>query len=847
MPPLRTTVFLPCHTLDEFPTWLEEAEADDLLAAWTAAWHPCLIASAGEPPQWASIDLPIAGGPLLGLVPSTWDDRFAAQFDATAAAGSSFVRRIAGLEAMTAAAAAACGATVEDPFPGDRHADDFRALGLAALLAQLLARRMRSVTDLESTGFSAAVVAAARAAVDGDDAAVRSGLRECFDSLAATRAHYYPVDSWVVDLVLVAATTSRESLAADLDALAPISIAATGAAIEDLASVRPEALAELRKAVAEGRVGLCGGRDRDLPLDACTPEQLQDSFLRGRAAWREHLGAAPTAFARVTGGGSALLPQLLAGFGCTAGIWSLFDGGGLPDVGRGMIRWEAAGSGVEMLAAQPLDARLARTVLALPEALGEAMDREHVAALLFARYAGTASRWHELLRRIGRWSTLLGTFVTVDELVRHASGSGTLVDLEPDSFPPTLSAPFALAGEEPVEAAIAAARVEARRIVAAAGSLTAGAVTAGSRPAAANQSSDRPAKAQPVPLRRWLPRGLFAAANESGRLVLDNGLLRLEAHPRTGGLLSLRRPADRGNRLSQQLAIRTTRPVPEVGGGWTSPEERAVYAAMVADTVTHEMVAGRDSLVARGRLVDADGGTAARFTQRFMVVESLPLAMIDIEVRLERTLAGPLLESHVASRCAWHENEQVEIRRSLHTQSVATERSRFTAPHFIEIVPGGGRHQPGDAVVILTGGLPWHLLSSPHVLDSVLAGGAATSLTRRLAVGIGLEAPWDAALALLADAPLAPRRPGVPANVRVTVLDTTVAAGRLVGARVGLLESAGRAGEVRIDWGRTPTRAGAIDLDGHPRQDADVAIEGSCTVVSLDRYQWLQLDLGFAG
>lgn len=847
MPPERTTVFLPCHTLDDFPTWLEEAEADDLLAAWTAAWHPCLIASVGEPPRWASIDLPIADGPLLGIVPSTWDDRFAAQFDANAAAGSSFVRRIAGLEAMTAAAAVACGATVGDPFPGDRHADDFRALGLATLLAQLLARRMRSVTDLESTGFSAAVVAAARGAVGGDDDAVRSGLRECFDSLAATRAHYYPVDSWVVDLVLVAATTPRESLAADLAAPVPISIAATGATIEALAGARPEALAEVRKAVAEGRVGLCGGRDDDLPLDACTPEQLQDSFLRGRAAWREHLGAAPTAFARVTGGGSTMLPQLLAGFGCTAGIWSLFDGGGLPDVGRGMIRWEAAGSGVEMLAAQPLDARLARSVLALPEVLGEAMDREHVAALLFAHYAGTASRWHELLRRIGRWSTLLGTFVTVDELVRHASGSGTLVTLEPDAFPPTLSAPFAVAGEEPVEAAVAAALVEARRIVAAADSLAAGALTAHAGSAATNQSSARPAQARPGPPQRWLPRGLFAAADESDRLVLDNGLVRLEAHPRTGGLLSLRRPADRGNRLSQLLAIRTTRPVAEVGGGWTSPEERAVYAAMVADTVARETIAGRDTLVARGRLVDADGGTAARFTQRFAVVESLPLATIDIDVRLERTLAGPLLESHVASRCAWHENEQVEIRRSLHTQSVATERSRFTAPHFIEIVPEGGRHEAAAAVAILTGGLPWHLRSSPHVLDAVLAGGAATSLTRRLAVGIGLERPWEAAVALLAEAPLAPGLPGVPANVRITVRDTRLVDGRLVGARVGLLESAGLAGEVRIDWGRDLARAGAIDLDGQPRQDADVAIEGTCTVVSLDRYQWLQLDLGFAG
>jgi alpha-mannosidase len=96
----RTTVFLPCHTLDDFPTWLEEAEADDLLAAWTAAWHPALVAAVGAAPPWASIDLPVLQGPLLGIVPTTWDDRFAAQFDAVCTVGSSFVRRAVGVEAI---------------------------------------------------------------------------------------------------------------------------------------------------------------------------------------------------------------------------------------------------------------------------------------------------------------------------------------------------------------------------------------------------------------------------------------------------------------------------------------------------------------------------------------------------------------------------------------------------------------------------------------------------------------------------------------------------------------------------------------------------------------------------
>ncbi|MCE9630726.1 MAG: hypothetical protein K8S94_08460 [Planctomycetia bacterium] len=844
MPPERTTVFLPCHTLDDFPTWLDEAESDDLLAAWTAAWHPCLIAAVGAPPLWASIDLPVAGGPQLGIVPATWDDRFAAQFDALTAAGSLFVRRIQGSDAIVRAAAEALASDSlpEGPLPGDSHCADFQALGLASLLAELLARRMRSSTDLEAAEFPAAVVKAARAAVDGRDADVAAALRECFDSLAATRGRYYPVDSWLVDLVLLSGTTSGAALTAALDSPVPVAVVATGEAIASIAAASPAAFERLRDAAATGRVALCGGRDDDRPLDGCTPEEVLASFQRGRALWKEHVGAVPAMFARVAGGATALLPQVLGGLGCKAGIWSLFDGSALPDVGRGLIRWEAGGGSVEMVASQPLDARSVRTTLALHETLGDALDHEHVAILVFAQYAGTASRWHTLLRRIGSWTNLLGTFVTPDHLVQSATGSGTPVSLEPDAFPPSLPRDGVVLGSDPVDQAIAAARTEARRIVAAAVPL-AGAVPASAAPA--------PSRAAPRPASRsWLPRRLFGSRHtDAERLVLENGVIRAEAHAVTGGLLSLRRPADRGNRVSQQLAVRTTRSAATTGGVWEHPDDRGVFTRMVADTVAREKgVDGRDAIVSRGRLIDADGGTAARFTQRLALADALPLAVIDVEIRLERPLAGPLFENHVAARFAWHENEDIEMRRSLHTQSIATERVRFTAPHFIEVVSGHSRLDAGaDTLTILTGGASWHLLTLPHVLDTILAGGAAAVIARRFAVGVGIARPWDAALALLADAPLTAGLPAAPANVRVTVHGTRFAQGLLVGARVGLLEAAGRGGEVRVDWGREVASAVVVDLDGAPRSDVTVAIEGRCTVGSLERYQWLHLDLEFAG
>ena len=45
-------ILLPCHSLDDFPTHLKPAEAEGLLACWSAMWHPRLIAATGKIPGW---------------------------------------------------------------------------------------------------------------------------------------------------------------------------------------------------------------------------------------------------------------------------------------------------------------------------------------------------------------------------------------------------------------------------------------------------------------------------------------------------------------------------------------------------------------------------------------------------------------------------------------------------------------------------------------------------------------------------------------------------------------------------------------------------------------------------
>lgn len=834
-PCLRPTVFLPCHTLDDFPTWLEEREADALLAAWVAAWHPAVIAAAAAMPAWASVDLPpVADPPLLGIVPAFCDDRFAAQFDAAATTNSRWVRGVAGRAEIGRAVEEAAGLDPRQPgeLPATVWADDFRALGLGVLLSELLARRMRSSTDLESGGFGAAVVAAAQAAAAGRDDDTRAGLKECFGWLESWRARYYPVDFWLLDLVLLASSTLGRPLAAELEAEVPLGMVTSSDLLAAVGREHDAVAARLRERVAAGTVSVCGGAADDRPLDALLPEDLRAWLAGGIATTRDVAGAAAPTFARYAGGLSALLPQVLAGLGVESAIWCLFDGSALPDPGTGRICWEGSGgASVEAVARPPLDARTARAVLELPERIGDALDHDHSAVIMFAHHAGTAGPWHQLLRRIGRWTTALGTFVTPADLFTRTAGSGALASFEPDAFAP--ARPPAGDAAAAIDRAVAEARAAAVAAVAARAPLApllAAAPLMTAQPAASGTGHGG-----------WSSKvggWLGFARHESTERVLDNGLVRLEAHPHTGGMLSLRRPSDRGNRLSQQLAVRGA---------------ADVVTRMQADTIARGRTAsGREGLVATGRLMAAGDRLAGTFRQGMSLVEGLPLAVLDIEIVPTVPCVGPFYDAHVCCRFAWNENETVDVCRSLHGQSIVTERSRFTAAHFIELLGGGGvRAAAGDgrdAVAILTGGVPWHMLSSPHVLDSILTAAGGTPgepIVRRLAVGLGLERPWDLAIDLLAGVPLGPAPVLLPAGVRLIAADTAAGADGVPRARIGIVESAGQAGPVRIEWAVPVSRATASDVRGAPRADVEVAIEGRGVVVSLRRYEWLQLDLEF--
>jgi alpha-mannosidase len=935
------TVLLPCHSLEDFPSWSDGEEASSLLAAWTAAWHPRLLSALGRLPDWASIDSPPGTAPeSLLIVPAAHDDRLhGSGFPASGtrgldlSAGGPTVRRLGSREEIVAAALDAFDA----PEAGRQQiplSDDFHALGLAWLWSELLARRMRSTAGLERTDFASRAVEAARLAVAGDEAAAREALGECFGLLEASRKRYYPVDIWLVDLVLLAETTSAAALAREVASPLPSGFVASGEVIAALAAPSADVLRALGARIAAGEHSGCGGLWDDQPLCLMTPEAIRQSFGRGMAAWRDHIGEPPRVFARRSGAGSAILAQMLASLGYAGAIWQSFDGARVPTTGGSRVRWEACqGTTMEVLGRSAADARSPAAGVSLHDTLGEILDSDHAAILPFARYPETAAEWFEDLRRIAGWSDVFGRFVAPHDLFPQTASAATRLTLAPDRFPdeaPRLagrsrSRPLPESteneSESPLDAAIHSTIREARtlwadeeRRVGLVGERSDPFDTMARRDAKGLGQAEGAAGPD-----RLTPRsgggagrarrggwpGLFGRWSGSRRgwrpgepLPLDNGRIRVELHPLSGGILAVRSGPQRSNRLSQRLSLRTTRPA---SGRWEDPLDRSDYAMMVADSLEPLAATGgvdgepapgprgergreadcRLAAVARGRLCAGDGRLLGRFVQRVSLLPDLPLAEIDIEIELQEGIppiesgrdATAWFERYAACRFAWNENDPVDLFRGLHTQAVATERTILASPYFLELREGDGpaaqasRWSPDDTtrITILPLGLPWHVRSSPHMLDTLLLGAGETRCRRRLAVGLGLERPWEtAASLLLADGAVAEPRPAaafgadrssvafkvqagppqpltIEPPARLTGGEPIIEAGRMAGMRVGVLATGAAAARPRLSSVIPLQAAHVVDASG--RRLRELEIEGQTVVVPLDRYEWALVDL----
>lgn len=941
-------ILLPCHSLEDFPQHHQGEDAEGLLANWTALWHPALIAGAAAAPTWYRVDDPPEElRDRLLLIPSVSSDQLPTGFAERAKeSGACVVRRLQVRQDIVRRAFEHADELVTDI--DESLVADFHALGYCFLQVQLLTRQMRYSSNLDEVRFNDQLVAGAVAAASGDVQLASDKLTVCFNLLGEERDHYYSVDAFLIDLTMVTEKTLGKPLQSELMQGSASNLLISGELCTKLAETEAETHDALAKALADGTVGLISGEDveRRLPLLGC--ETILAELRRGRAASQSSLGQTASVYGRRRFGLTPLLPQVLEKLGFTGALHATMDDGRFPLGTQIKTRWEGTdGAAIDAIARAPLDASKAETLLNLATKLGESMDMDHVATLMFAHWPGHASVWYEDLRCCAKYGSALGKFVTVSDYFRDTYMPGHLDRFAADQYrSPYLKQSIVRAQADPLSTIERYWRRNTTLGIANSLSTLAALVNSKSPTPdatdarlAIDQSSDDPnagdvdkmiaaqfasateAFAACIPrskgtqepgylvmnpfsfVRRvgvempklsTLPKiekPIYAAAESANTkqvvvdvppmgfvwvtparspskqrpspllaedmrdrenlVVIRNEFLEATINPTTGAMQSLKDYGKRGNRLSQQLALRVAGKRGHVGQSWQDPDESAEYSVMAADSV--EVTAATTAygeVAVSGRLMDREGNLQAKYRQTFRLWRGTRVLHLEIELNPAVDPAADPWNAYYACRFAWGD-ETAELFRGVNQTRQKANRKQLEAPLYIEINTGEVQ------TTVLTGGLPYHKRIGDRMLDTLLSVRGERQKTFHLGLGVDLPQPHNEAIGMLAPAALAYQTAASPQSgdsswlfhidarsVVATHWEPVFDADAIVGVRVRLLETSGRAARARLAAFRPVSSARLLDFNGQSRGECQMN-EGRVQL-EFSPGEWTEVELLWA-
>jgi alpha-mannosidase len=331
-----------------------------------------------------------------------------------------------------------------------------------------------------------------------------------------------------------------------------------------------------------------------------------------------------------------------------------------------------------------------------------------------------------------------------------------------------------------------------------------------------------------------------------GVVWLRNEFIETSIDPITGTLQTFKDYVSRGNRLSQQLALRIPGERGRAGDTWRDPDELATYSVMAADevrVVTSSLALGE--VESRGRLLDNNGQILATFRQTYRLWRGSRVLQLDIELDPRTEPTSDPWNSYYACRFAWSD-ETASLFSSVNQTRQPVSQARLEAPLYVEVEAGEQR------TTILTGGLPYHRRVGSRMLDSLLV--VRGERARSFRIGVGLDLPFilPEAIGLLTP-PLVRREDGPPPtpnncwlfhvdarSVVATHWSAVVQDEKLVGIRARFLESAGRGVRAKLSAFRAFTAARQVNFLGETLSELPIA-EGK-VVLDLSGHEWIEFE-----
>lgn len=431
---------LPSYSFEDFSLYRKSSEVDAIFSAWSALYHPALVAHFDAAPRWEPAGSPTFGlTPRLVVVPPCAESMLSKSWVKSAEEGGAiFIRDVEDRDEILRVAFEKLG--IDAPI-GDEESETFLSLGLTCFLEELLTRKLRYMSNLDSQNFDSRVVDAAKAHLAGNVEERETNLQKAFDLLTQAKEYFFPTATKLLELTWV----EEEDFAVALpDALRlqrrrneKSNVVLPVPLLKICRDRYPETFALLKEEVEAKRAILIGSDEWEGPLYLQSPLEIVRTLLAGRAAYLDAFGTAPKIFARREAGYAQILPQLLkltgyeAAFARTRDGWTLLE----KPTDRSRFLWQGRdGSTVAAFCKKPLDASESEEILQLPERIGNSYYSDDATSIVFERRPGKGSRWLSDFFRMDRYSPVLGKFYDFNEYFEVTRGAGDKEKFVKDQF-----------------------------------------------------------------------------------------------------------------------------------------------------------------------------------------------------------------------------------------------------------------------------------------------------------------------------------------------------------------------------------------------------------------------------
>jgi alpha-mannosidase len=347
-----------------------------------------------------------------------------------------------------------------------------------------------------------------------------------------------------------------------------------------------------------------------------------------------------------------------------------------------------------------------------------------------------------------------------------------------------------------------------------------------------------------------LTPGQPAPRDKKAILLAEDGVLRNEffeaiINPTTGSLAAIHEYKSRGNRLSQQLALRIPGGKQKPGDSYRDPDESAVYSVMAADSMeTTISTTTLGEIVTRGRLLDVHGNRLAGFVQKYRLWRGSRVLHVEVELDPNEEPRADPWNSYYCCRFAWPD-ELAELSRTVNETRQPVSEKRFESPHYVEISDGK------NSTTILTGGLTFHRRQDERMLDTLLITRGERQRNFRFGIGVDLAYPMHDAIGLLTQPIVIPDCPRPSSgssgwllhlssrNVIATSIEPLTEGDKVIGFRARLLETAGRPANLTVSAFHEIKSATITDFEG--AAITELKIEDGKAKLDMAAHEWIEL------